>query len=150
MNLFEMLHKDHEQVRALFSQLENTADADINGRDHIFAALYRELDIHSQAEEKYFYSLLKGEAETRELVLESLDEHKDVKKMLDELESMDKGSAEWIAGLHACREAVEQHVAEEENELFPLARKALGEDAAAGVAEDIEAFKEELAALETH
>lgn len=148
MNLYEMLHKDHERVRELFLRLEGTGESDIGGREQIFSTLHHELDVHSRAEEKYFYSLLKGEAETRELILESLDDHRDVIRRLEALDSMDKGSAEWIAGLHACREIVERHVDEEERELFPRARKALDEDAAAGVAEDIEAFKEEHAELE--
>ena len=148
MNLYDMLQKDHERVQELFLRLEGTGESDIAGREQIFSALRHELDIHSQAEEKFFYSLLRGEADTRELVLESLDDHKDVKKRLEALDSMDKGSAEWIAALHACRGIVERHVAEEESELFPRARKALDEDAAAGVAEDIEAFKESHAEME--
>lgn len=148
MNLYEMLRKDHERVRELFLRLEATGESDISGREQIYAALLHELDVHTRAEEKFFYSLLKGEADTRELILESLDDHRDVMRRLESLDAMDKGSAEWIAGMHACREAVERHVAEEESELFPRARKVLDEDTAAGVAEDIEAFKEEHAELE--
>lgn len=147
MNLYEMLHKDHEHVRELFSQLEKTPESDDSRREKLFSSLYRELDIHSQAEEKYLYSRLRGEDETRELVLEALDEHKDVKKLLDNLDSMDKGSAEWTARLRECRDAVDHHVQEEENELFPRARKSIDEEEAAGIAEDIEAFKEEHAEL---
>jgi hemerythrin superfamily protein len=150
MNLYEMLHKDHERVREIFAQLERTTESDDSRRENLFTSLYRELDVHSQAEEKFLYSRLKGEDETRELVLESLDEHKEVKKLLDELESMDKGSAEWTSRLRACREAVDHHVQEEENELLPRARKTLDEEEAAGIAEDIEAFKEEHAELEAY
>src|SRR5687767_11937265 len=113
MNLYEMLHRDHERVRDLFEQLERTAEADGSHREQLFSALHRELDIHSQAEEKFFYSQLKGEDETREIVLEGLDEHRDVKKLLGELEAMDKGTAEWTAKLATLKENVEHHVAEE-------------------------------------
>lgn len=150
MNLYEMLHKDHERVREIFSQLERTTESDDSRRENLFTTLYRELDVHSQAEEKFLYSRLRGEDDTRELVLEALDEHKDVKKTLDELESMDKGSAEWTSRLRALRESVEHHVEEEENELFPRARKTLDEEEAAGIAEDIEAFKEEHTELEAY
>lgn len=150
MNVYEMLRKDHERVREIFAQLERTTESDDSRRENLFTTLYRELDVHSQAEEKFLYSRLKGEDETRELVLEALDEHKEVKKSLDELESMDKGSAEWTARLRTLRESVEHHVEEEENELFPRARKALDEEEAAGIAEDIEAFKEEHTELEAY
>jgi hemerythrin superfamily protein len=150
MNLYDMLRKDHERVREIFAQLERTTESDDSRRENLFTDLYRELDVHSQAEEKFLYSRLKGEDETRELVLEALDEHKDVKRSLDELESMDKGSAEWTARLRALRESVEHHVEEEENDLFPRARKTLDEEEAAGIAEDIEAFKEEHTELEAY
>ena len=150
MNLYDMLRKDHERVREIFSQLERTTEADDARRENLFASLYHELDVHSQAEEKFLYSRLKGEDGTRELVLEALDEHKEVKKVLDALESMDKGTAEWTARLRGLRDSVEHHVGEEESELFPRARKTLDEEEAAGIAEDIEAFKEEHTELESY
>ena len=150
MNLYEMLHRDHEKVKELFIQLERSGMSDDSRREQLFASLYRELNIHSQAEEKFLYSQLKGEEETRELILESLDEHKDMKKSLDKLESMDKATAEWTVTLRTLRENVEHHVEEEENELFPRARKVLEEDEAAGIAEDIESYKEEHTELEAY
>lgn len=150
MNLYELLQRDHEKVREIFRQLDRTSESEDTRRERLFSALYRELDVHSQAEEKFFYSQLKGQDDTRELVLEAMDEHKDVKKLLDELESMDKGSVEWTAKLRACRENVEHHIYEEETELFPRARKALEEEEAAGIAEDIESFKEEQTELEAY
>lgn len=150
MNLYEMLHRDHEKVKDLFNLLERVVEPDDSRRELLFASLYRELDIHYQVEEKFFYSQLKGEEETRELVLESMDEHKDMKKLLDALESMDMGVAEWTAKLRTLRENMERHVEEEENEIFPRAKKLIEEDEAAGIAEDIEAFKEEHAELEAY
>jgi hemerythrin superfamily protein len=150
MNLYELLHRDHAKVDSIFAELEKTGESEDSRREKLFSSLYRELDIHSQAEEKFFYSQLKGEEETRELVLESLDEHKDMMKRLNELDARDKGGAEWAARIRSLREIVESHVHEEENELFPRARKALEEEEAAGIAEDIEAFKEEHAELEAY
>jgi iron-sulfur cluster repair protein YtfE (RIC family) len=150
MNLYEMLHQDHEKVRGLFAQLEAIGDEDDVRREQIFLTLYHELDLHSQAEEKFFYSQLKNEDETRELILESLDEHKGVKKLLDELEAMDKATPEWASKLATLQENVEHHVQEEEGELFPRARKVLHDDEAAGIADDIESFKEEHEQLEAY
>ena len=65
MNLYEMLHQDHLKVQSLFDQLEAAGEENETRREKLFSSLFRELDIHSQAEEKYFYSQLKGEEETR-------------------------------------------------------------------------------------
>jgi hemerythrin superfamily protein len=150
MNLFESLHKDHEKVAELFDRLESLGSAGDGSREEVFHALARELDIHTQAEEKYLYSRLKGEEETRELVLESLDEHKEIRKALEELDALDKGTPDWIRSLNACRILVQVHVAQEENDLFPKARRLLGEDELAALAEDIASFREEHAELEAY
>jgi hemerythrin superfamily protein len=150
MNLYELLHRDHAKVDSLFGELEKAGESDDSRREQLFSSLYRELDIHTQAEEKFFYSRLKGEEEARELVLESLDDHKDMMKRLHELDAMDKGSAGFSEQLRNLKDIVQGHFSEEENELFPRARKALEEDEAAGIAEDIEAFKEEHTELEAY
>jgi hemerythrin superfamily protein len=150
MNLYEMLHQDHEKARALFAQLEAIGEEDDARREQIYIGLYRELDLHSQAEEKFFYSQLKGEDETRDIVLEALDDHKEIRKLMDELEAMDKSSPDWSSRLATLQEKVEHHVQDEERELFPRARRALTDEEAAGIADDIEAFKEEHEQLEAY
>ncbi|MDB5103008.1 MAG: hemerythrin [Fibrobacteres bacterium] len=150
MNLYEMLHRDHEKVKSLFDQLEATGEDQESRRETLFAHLFRELDVHSQAEEKFFYSQLRSEDETRELTLESIDEHKMVKRLLGELEAMDKGTPEWTAKCRTLRENVEEHVEMEEQELFPMAQRVLEDEEAAGIAEDIDSFKEEHAELESY
>jgi hemerythrin-like domain-containing protein len=150
MNLYEMLHQDHEKAKTLFGQLEATGNDQERRREQLFAALFLELDVHTLAEERFFYSQLKGEDQTHELTLESLDDHKQLKRMLSELDSMDKGSPEWIGRCRILRDSVERHVEMEERELFPLARKVLEDEEAAGIAEDIESYKEEHTELEAY
>jgi hypothetical protein len=150
MNLYEMLHQDHEKVKSLFEQLEATGEDQERRREQLFSSLFLELDVHSQAEERFFYSQLKSEDQTRELTLESLDDHKLIKRLLEELDSMDKGSPEWTAKCRILRENVEEHVRTEETDLFPLAHKVFDDEEAAGIAEDIESFKEEYTELEAY
>lgn len=149
MSLYDLLHKDHEKVAELFGLLEKSGESEIMRREQLLSSLVRELDLHSQAEEKYFYSRLKGEGETREMILESLDEHKEFMKALGELEAMDKGTVEFSTKLRHCRGLVESHVSEEENELFPRARRILGEDQSNDILQDITTYKEEHA-VEVH
>jgi hypothetical protein len=150
MNLYEMLHQDHEKVKNLFEQLEAAGEDQERRREQLFSSLFLELDAHSQAEERFFYSQLKSEDQTRELVLESLDDHKLIKRLLEELDSMDKGSPEWTSKCRILRENVEEHVRTEEADLFPLAREVFEDEEAAGIAEDIESFKEEYTELEAY
>src|SRR5258708_10038138 len=104
MNVYEMLHRDHEKAMSLFDQLESSGEDEERRRERIFSSLYSELNIHSQAEERFFYSRLKSLDGTRDLTLESLDEHKLVRRLLDELDAMDKGTPEWTAKCMSLRE----------------------------------------------
>ena len=150
MNLYELLHDDHERVKRLFREIEATAEIENTRREQLFSTLYREMDLHSQAEEKFFYPRLKNEEETRGIILESFDEHKHIKKLLDDLDTMDKGSPEWTAKLRTLRESVDNHVREEEYELFPRAKMVLDDDESDGISDDIETFKEEHTELESY
>ena len=148
MSLYEILHRDHEKVKSLFEQLEAAGEEQATRLEALFSNLYRELEIHTQAEEKYFYSRLRVEADTRETVLESLDDHKLATRLLGELDSMDKGTPEWRFKCRTLRDTVEGHVEMEEQQLFPLAQRILDDEEAAGIAEDIESYKEEHTELE--
>jgi hemerythrin superfamily protein len=143
MDLYGLLHQDHEKVKSLFEALEKTTERAGRKREELFAKLNAELTLHSQAEEKCLYPRLKDEKETREITLEALEEHKVVKKLLKELDAMEKDSEEWAAKLKVLMENVEHHVEEEEKELFKQAKAVLSSEEAEEIAEEIDAYKEE-------
>ena len=68
-----------------------------------------------------------GEAAS-DLVLESLEEHHIVKWTLSELEKMDPEDERYCAKVEVLIESVRHHIEEEEGDLFPKARKLLGEE----------------------
>lgn len=148
MNLYIMLHQDHDKAKHLFEQLEGTGEEEQDRRERLYSTLYRELDLHSEAEERYFYSRLRSNEESRETALEAQDDHKGMKRLMGTLAAMDAGTPEWTAKCRELRETCEAHIAREEQELFPLARRVIGDEEAAGIAEDIESFKEEHAEIE--
>jgi hemerythrin-like domain-containing protein len=143
MNIYELLEKDHQTVRSIFRELEQTSDRALKRREHLFSELNVELNLHTLAEEKFLYPLLKEADETHALALEAVEEHRLVKKILKELERGDKGSERWAARLKVLSELVEHHVEEEEKEMFKMARKVIPKDLAMELAAEIESFKEE-------
>ena len=115
MDAISLLKNDHRKVEKLFSNIEKG-----NGnREELFKELATELTVHTEIEEKLFYPAAKDADPTRDLVLESYEEHKQVKMVLSDLEETDKKTEEWLAGLKVLMEDVQHHVKEEENELFP-------------------------------
>jgi iron-sulfur cluster repair protein YtfE (RIC family) len=148
MNLYILLHQDHDKARNLFEQLDVSGEDETDRRERLFATLNRELSLHSEAEERFFYSRLKSNDESRETAAEALGDHKGMKRLLTELEAMDVGTPEWTAKCRELRDECEAHILLEEGELFAQAQRILGDEEAAGIAEDIQAFKEEHAEIE--
>src|SRR5256886_12172113 len=112
MDAINLLKTDHRQVDKLFEQLEN---GDGN-RERLFTELATELTVHAEIEEQLFYPAAKDAEPTRDLVLESYEEHKQVKMVLSDLEQADMNTDTWLAGLKVLMEDVQHHVGEEEKE----------------------------------
>ncbi|MDB5104800.1 MAG: hemerythrin [Fibrobacteres bacterium] len=148
MNVYEILQKDHETVKALFGKLEETTEDQVEERERLFQTLNQELTVHAAAEEKFFYPALKNVEESEDDTLEAIEEHKVVKKLLKELEANQKGTKEWAAKLKVLQENVEHHVEEEEGELFEKAEDILDEEEADSIGEEIEAYKAEHSEME--
>jgi hemerythrin superfamily protein len=143
-----MLHQDHVKARSLFDQLEASREEETELRERLFSSLDRELGLHSEAEEHFLYDRLKINDRARDRTLESLEDHQGMKRLLAELGAMDPGTPEWTGKLRILRAGCEAHILREERDLFPLAQRVLGDEEAAGIAEDIESYKEERAGIE--
>lgn len=121
MDAITLLKNDHRKVEKIFSQIEK---GDGN-RAQLFNELMTELTVHAEIEEKLFYPAVKNANQTHDLVLESFEEHKQVKMVLADLAKADKNTEHWLAGLKVLMEDVQHHVGEEEKELFPKVEKTV-------------------------
>ena len=141
MDAIQLLKDDHEKVEKIFSDMERKEN-----RQSLFPELDRELSIHAEIEEKVFYPACKEAEPTRDLVLESIEEHKQIKLVLADLEQTDKSTDEWGAALKVLKEDVMHHVGEEEKELFPKVKKILSKDQLEALGTRMEAMKMQLMA----
>jgi hemerythrin superfamily protein len=128
MSIYQTLKNDHDAVQDLMQKLKKGQGPKADERS--FATLKEELTLHSKAEEKVFYTALRGHREAQELVQHATREHKQVEAMLEEMAELDSQSEEFRAKLEELRGAVEDHVEEEEGEIFEAARKLFSEDEA--------------------
>ncbi len=149
MNAIELLKADHEVVASLFEKVKASEES---GHAALFAKIKAELDVHTHIEETIFYPKLKetGNKELVDIVLEGIEEHRQVKMFLKELSALSEDSEKFDPKLKVLMEDVEHHVKEEESEMFPLVKKefdaeALEEMGAAMEAEK-KSFKKELSA----
>jgi hemerythrin-like domain-containing protein len=128
MNAFTLLKADHKKVAGILEKIDATTERGIKTREELFTQLKTELDTHTHIEETIFYPALEKADETRDITLEAFEEHKVVKTLLGELESLGKDQEEWTAKFTVLKENIEHHVEEEEGEMFTKARKVLSEE----------------------
>jgi hemerythrin superfamily protein len=130
MNLYDSLRQDHQSIKHILDQMVKTSEADITLRTQLFNRLKVEFLAHARAEEKMLYPLLEQHRSSRDQALEGEVEHHAAESMLRELERTDVKDDHWKAKASVLREMILHHVQEEENKLFPKARKIFSEDEA--------------------
>lgn len=136
MNAIELLVEQH---RTLESSLNDALEAQEPAhRAERFARAADLLTVHIASEEDVFYPAVKGRM-TEDVLLESLEEHLSLKRLLADLLELDPQDQTYEPKLKVLTEQSEHHHKEEEEHLFPTVRdmldgerlRALGEDMAA-------------------
>ncbi|HEY1233760.1 MAG TPA: hemerythrin domain-containing protein [Candidatus Binatia bacterium] len=121
MDALELLKQDHQAVKSLFDQIDDTENA--KQRKKLFDQIDTELNIHAHIEETVFYPEMQKIDELKEMVEEALEEHQEVKTLLEQIEGLDPENEQFSASLEELMENVEHHVTEEEDEMFPKVRE---------------------------
>jgi hemerythrin superfamily protein len=129
MDGIEMLEEDHRRVEKLFSEFEGAGDRAFKTKRDIVDRIIEELTVHSEMEEEVLYPAAREEVQSaEETVLEAFEEHAVVENLMEELKGMDPEDESFEAKTTVLIENVRHHVEEEEGELFPKIRTALGDE----------------------
>jgi hemerythrin superfamily protein len=127
MDAITMLKDDHKTVKELFTRFESAGESAHKSKRQIVDRIIEELSVHSAIEEQVFYPAVRSAVEdATDDVLESLEEHHIVKWTLSELEAMDPRDERFDAKVGVLMETVRHHIDEEEGEMFPKVREAVG------------------------
>jgi hemerythrin superfamily protein len=119
IDLLRLQH--HEMEHALAHVLEA---ADPPAKEARFAEVADQLTLHIASEEQIFYPAVKA-ARTQDILLESLEEHLSLKRLLADLLEMDPAEQTFDAKFKVLKEQTEHHHREEEEHLFPKVQKLL-------------------------
>jgi hemerythrin superfamily protein len=93
-----------------------------------------ELTIHAQAEEEIFYPAVRAAVTDNDLMDEADVEHAGAKNLIAQLEAMTPAHVHYDATVTVLCEIIDHHVKEEEEKMFPKAKKAKVDTAALGAA----------------
>lgn len=139
-----LLRADHKLVSGLFEQFEKARST--AKKQQLVAQICLELTVHAQVEEEIFYPAAQAALKDKELVPEARVEHQSIKDLIAAVEGVEPGGEDYDAKVKVMSEWVKHHVKEEQNEMFPKAKKA-GLDMAE-LGEQIQQRKQELMAQE--
>ncbi|MDB4974847.1 MAG: hypothetical protein JWN48_3188 [Myxococcaceae bacterium] len=131
MKATTLLEQQHRKVKAIFKKLESksllkklmTGESDPAA---LVQDLANDLIAHMAIEHEIFYPAV-AEID-HDLVGESFEEHALAEIALKRLLQTDPSADAFAARVTACKELIEHHVQEEEEELFPKVEKKLGDE----------------------
>ena len=121
MNAIEMLTRQHREMEGAFKALMSEAP---ENRGKPFEKVADTLMSHILVEEQVFYPAVKAR-KTEGIVLESLEEHLSLKRVLADLLALSPEDPHFEPKLHVLKEQAEHHHEEEEENLFPKVKKLL-------------------------
>ena len=142
MNAIELLKQDHDKVDKLFQKVKGE-----QGEQAQLAEQIRiELEVHTQIEEQIFYPYLleNGDEEIQSIVKEGIEEHRQVKTLLKQIQGLSDGSDSLEPKLEVVMEDVIHHVQEEEGELFPLVTEQFDGETLQELGQELQEMKQQL------
>jgi hemerythrin superfamily protein len=143
MDVFALLRRDHETVSSLFSQIERGfRQSDTPERHRLFRQLKQELELHAAVEDLHVYRVFQQAESTRDDAHDALDAHAKIKTLLDVLAPASVYDHTWVPKFQELHQLVQQHVALEENELFPKAVGILTPQEAEELGSTVESAKQ--------
>jgi hemerythrin superfamily protein len=140
MDALELLKQDHQKVKELFKRGQETEDK--KQQRQIFKEIKSELETHARIEETIFYPAMEEHEELKDMVLESLEEHKQMKTVLREMARLSTSSERFKPKFKVLKDNVEHHaVEEEEGKMFPKIRKLINRNELEQLGQELEAAK---------
>ncbi len=123
MDITELILRQHDEQRHGFALLDDVARDDMAALHAIWSRLEVLLEVHADAEERFFYPRLLelgtgvGDADgPDDEVQDAISDHNEIREGIRKVRDAEVGSEQWWTAVRQCREANSDHMAEEERE----------------------------------
>lgn len=146
-NAIDLLVEDHDKVRKLLKELSETTNRATKKREDLLEKIKSEVLVHTQIEEEIFYPAFRESDadESEKLFFEAKEEHRAVDDLvLPDLEATEVTSDAFLGRVKVLKDLIEHHAEEEEEEMFPKAKKALSTEQLEELGQQMAARKQEL------
>ena len=141
-----LLKTDHATVKKMFEKEGKLTKKDGEKKASLFNQIKAALEVHAAIEEEIFYPAVKKarSEHVKDEVREAYEEHKQIKSLLAQVSSITPADETYDMKIKVLKEDVEHHVKEEEGEMFPDAKRLLGESRIVELGAQLEARKQAL------
>jgi hemerythrin-like domain-containing protein len=145
MDIYSYIKQDHRHISHLMESLLLTQS--IARRKMLFDEIKSELSLHSETEKATFYNVLERHSSTCSAVKHAEKEHQQITDYLSELSRISISNDNWLERFALFKQALQQHVEEEENRMFEKARRILSRQASVELAMEMDALKRQIPKL---
>jgi hypothetical protein len=125
MHAIEFLKREHGKAKAAFVEIESAAAAQ---RGSLWEKLRPELEHHEEIEETHLYGPVAREAQGDESLRAWEDTHhrqvEEAEGLIREIGGLQPSDAQWLAKVKKLRGALEEHIRQEEQEIWPRIMRA--------------------------
>lgn len=142
MTITQLLQSGPAKANELFTKLSDTSEGAVKTREKLLGELREELELQARLEEQHLFPVLRKHKETKDLVADAINDNRQVRALLAELDRMPKNEEGFASKVAELRKVFQQHVRDERKELLPAVRKALSDEEAQGIVEKFEAGRE--------
>ncbi len=139
VGILDVIRMDHNKVNMLFMQIEKSNDP--QKIEEFFGQIYKDLSVHSEAEEQVVYPAIQSfYSETEDLY----EEQAEMKSMLEKLKSSTVAADDFLANIEHLKTAVTAHVGQEETTVFAAIRLNCSDEQQEHLATQFKAAKSKL------
>ncbi|MEH2075842.1 MAG: hemerythrin domain-containing protein [Nostoc sp.] len=138
MNIQDAIRLDHNKVNTLFAELIQSDNPE--KIQEYFGQIYKDLSVHAEAEEEVVYPKVRpfyGQSNTQEL----FDEQAHAKQALEEIKALSPSSPLFKEKVKQLREAIADHIRQEESTMFAAIRNNLSTEQSEQLATEFKAAK---------
>jgi len=120
----DLLKRDHAEVKKAFKEFEKAKYKDPQACKNFLASICRDIEMHAAVEEEIFYPAVRARIKDDDLMNEAQVEHNSAKQLMAEIKGLSGDDPMLKAHAQVLAEYIQHHVREEENEMFPKAKRA--------------------------
>jgi hemerythrin superfamily protein len=124
-SIFHALMRQHRNIERLFEAVQRAAPRGPTQAAAMFSALRRDVLAHARAEEEVVYPRFQEIPGLGDDMATAADEHADIERMLVEIGGLDVTDLGFAQRLADLEQAILDHVADEEGEIFRIAKLEL-------------------------